>query len=113
MSKRDWKSAKAKCASEDFECRVCGRPGIQPAHIIRRAHTKPGGRRGEGEFPDNIVPLCQDHHDAYDNGDFDLIKYLSLDEQGYAGSLVGAVTALECMTNCEWVPVERELRKVA
>ena len=38
---------------------------------------------------DSIVPLCREHHSAYDAHHFDLLPYLSLPEQAEAVSIVG------------------------
>lgn len=47
-------------------CRLCGRPAVDPAHLLPRSlypeyYTK--------EW--NVVPMCRDHHNLYDgNRDF-------------------------------------------
>lgn len=44
-------------------CIICKRPGSPNAHYIARSHGGLG-------IEQNIVTLCQDCHDCYDNGIF-------------------------------------------
>lgn len=73
--KRDWTEAKKKCKEEGV-CRNCKRYSdlLQPAHLIHR------GMGGSMEA-DNIIPLCQDCHHAFDSHTLDILGLLSLDEQ--------------------------------
>jgi hypothetical protein len=96
-ARRDWTEPRKKVEFEGA-CRVCGREGItlDPAHIIARSRVGPG----EGEHYDNIVPLCRERcHRAYDEGDLDLLPFLTLSEQAKATRLVGLVEALQRTTN--------------
>lgn len=91
--KRDWESAHSKIAGE--VCRICHQGPVDPAHIIPRSRVRPG----IGENQDNIVPLCRFHHDLYDNGDLDLLPYLTRTEQATAVFLVGLAEAHRTITN--------------
>ena len=43
-------------------CCICGRPAVDPAHLLPRS-----------EYPQyyteswNVVPMCREHHNMYDN----------------------------------------------
>lgn len=90
MGKRDWTQARAK-VDREAACRVCGaNQGIQAAHIIPRSRVGPGA----GEVAENICPLCQDCHTAYDSHSLDLLPYLTREEQGTAAFLVGLAEAV-------------------
>jgi hypothetical protein len=91
-SKRDWPAARAKIRGE--KCRVCYHPNVDPAHIIPRSQVRPG----IGENQDNIVPLCRTHHRAYDEGQLDLLPYLTRTEQATAVFLVGLEAAYKRIT---------------
>lgn len=47
---------------DDYTCIICGRPGIPNAHYIRRSQGGLG-------IEQNIVCLCPECHDRFDNGD--------------------------------------------
>jgi 5-methylcytosine-specific restriction endonuclease McrA len=95
MTRRDWTAARRKVDLESV-CRVChGTWALQAAHIIPRSRIKPG----LGEDARNIVPLCPDCHKAYDEGGFDLLPYLSHEEQAYAVGLVGLFEAYRRISN--------------
>jgi hypothetical protein len=93
--KRDWTAARAK-VRDDGRCRVCAASYIilDPAHVIPRSRIGKGG-----EDPRNIVGLCRRCHDAYDRENFDLLPYLTLEEQAYAVGLVGLEEARRYITN--------------
>lgn len=81
-NRRDWTEATRKC-EEEGACRVCGPCEIlDPAHVIHRS-------QGGGMSPAAIVPLCREHHRAYDAGDLDLIPHLTREEQLEAVRVVG------------------------
>lgn len=90
--KRDWPSAREKIRGET--CRVCKHPHVDPAHIVPRSRVAPG----LGETADNIVPLCRAHHTAFDNGDLDLLPYLTRAEQATAVFLMGLEAARRRIT---------------
>jgi hypothetical protein len=92
MSGRDWSVAHAKIKAEG-KCRVshCSRPAGDAAHVIPRSL---GGR----QEPDSTVPLCREHHTAYDAHEFDLLPYLSKDEQAEAVRIVGIERARMILT---------------
>lgn len=51
-------------------CVICGRPGLPNSHYIRRS-------KGGLGIPENIVTMCIECHNAYDNGyDSDLRDYI-------------------------------------
>lgn len=95
--RRNWTKPREKVEAEG-RCRVCARTGIKidAAHLIPRSRVGPG----EGEHPDNIVPLCQEScHPAFDLYGLDLLPFLTLGEQAYAAGLVGLVEAYQRLTN--------------
>ncbi len=55
-------------------CVVCGRDRhevqIDPAHVVSRA-------LGGCDSADCVVPLCREHHSAYDAGELDLSLHLT------------------------------------
>jgi hypothetical protein len=68
---------------------------LDAAHIIPRSRVGPP----EGDHPLNIVPCCRPCHSAYDLGTLDLLPHITLQEQGYAASLVGLDEARQRITN--------------
>lgn len=93
--RRDWRAMRAKVDREGC-CRICGSISqIQAAHIIPRSRV----RAGDGEHPDNCVPLCRICHTGYDIGGRDLLPFLSVQEQAYAVGLVGLEEARRRITN--------------
>lgn len=88
--KRDWAAARAKVDAEGH-CRACGSThGLEAAHIVPRSRL----RADEGaEDPRNICVLCARCHRAQHAGALELLPILTLEEQGYAASLVGLVEA--------------------
>lgn len=84
-------------------CRVCDNPSadrVDPAHVI------PRGIGGRGT-PEEVVPLCRPHHDAYDKErTLDLLPHLTHEEQAKAVETVGLITALQRITNRRWAPSE-------
>ena len=91
-SKRDWPQAREKIRGE--KCRVCHNENVDPAHLIPRSRVGPG----IGENKDNIVPLCRYHHTRFDNGQFDLLPYLTRSEQATAVFLGGLEYAYRRLT---------------
>lgn len=82
MGARDWTAARAK-VDDEGACRVCGQLSpvrVEAAHIIARGRV-PGP---EAMDPLNIVPLCGEHHAAYDHRQLDLLPYLTVEEQAFA-----------------------------
>lgn len=86
-SSRDWMAAHAKRDSE-ARCRVCGREGVDAAHIVPRSLAPNGG-----EHQDNIVPLCRSCHRLYDEGFLSLEEYLTAAEAACAVLLAGSLRA--------------------
>lgn len=103
MASRSWTQMRAKCADEG-RCRWCLRPcKPDPAHIIARAHARPGV--DHGEHPDNCVPLCREHHSLYDLRELDISAVLTAEEMAHAVILAGSlITALERITGAKWSP---------
>jgi hypothetical protein len=64
------------------QCRACGVGNVDVHHVVHR-------RLGGDGHPDNLIPLCRDCHQAAHDRKLDLLPYLTLDEQGYAASLIG------------------------
>ena len=83
-------------------CLVCWQLPADPAHLIDRGLVP--DREGE---PLRVVPLCREHHDAYDRGELDLLPHLkrSPRELGYAVEIFGLIGTLERVTNRKWGPI--------
>ena len=81
-------------------CRETGEHGshVHPAHVTPRS-------LGGCDHPDCVVGLRADYHRLYDNGEFDLLPYLTLAEQAHAVSHLGLIGALKRTTNERWAPV--------
>ena len=94
--RRDWKAARAKCDHEEV-CRVCGQYGVEAAHTIGRSHDPPNGK----VRPEDICPLCPEHHRQYDARQLDILAYLSYEEQAAAVEHVGILRALRRLTSGE------------
>ncbi len=87
----------------DHACLVCrGHAGAcHPAHVIDRSLC------GEGaDDPRAVVPLCPEHHRAYDDGagggHLDLLPYLEphhRDVLAFAVERVGLIATLRRVTN--------------
>lgn len=85
-------------------CLVCWQGPCDPAHLIPRSLKADV----DGE-PLRVVPLCREHHRAYDAGELDLLPYLG---KGWRHELAravvdhpgGLVGALERLTNRKWAP---------
>lgn len=95
-ARRDWKAARGKCDDEG-ECRVCQRYGVEAAHTIGRVHDPANGKVRAVD----IVPLCPEHHRLYDGRKFDLLPYLTYEEQAAAVEHVGIVRALRRLSGGE------------
>jgi hypothetical protein len=91
--RRDWSAARAKLAGEGV-CRVCGAEHPQAAHLIGRRHDTPSENGALRVEADDVVPLCERCHRAYDAHRLDLLPYLTRAEQARAVELVGLVAAL-------------------
>ena len=92
--RRDWKAARAKVEA-DNECRVCGPWGVEEAHTIGRKHDPANGK----VRPVDVVGLCPEHHRLYDARKFNLLPYLTYEEQAAAVEHVGIVRALRRLTS--------------
>lgn len=91
--RRDWKQAREKCEREGG-CRVCGVWPVEAAHVVGRAADKDTRPRKGGTWtvmPQRVVPLCAEHHRAYDAGSFDLLPHLEIGEQMWAVSDAGGI----------------------
>jgi hypothetical protein len=78
----------------------CGGP-ITPAHVVDRA-------LGGDDDPRCVVPLCVNHHRAYDQGGLSILEHMEPRyrvEQAYAVELVGLLLALHQITGERYVPV--------
>lgn len=93
---------RAKCREQ--ACVVCRRPApSDPAHLIDRALLAAGQ-----DDPLAVIPLCREHHDAFDHGRLDLLPYLEphrRDELAYAVQRYGLLATLRRVTNDRWVSV--------
>lgn len=96
--KRDWTDAEAKKRAEG-KCRYCGATGVvQSAHVIGREHDEPRWIDQPDVLyvhPDDVVPLCREHHDLYDARQLDILSVLTRAEQARAVLHVGLMRALK------------------
>jgi hypothetical protein len=87
-------------------CIVCGTDRrIDPAHLISRAM----GGCGDAAC---CVPLCREHHRAYDGGDLDLLPYLEpacRAQLAHAVGHVGLIGALRRISGSGQEPATRGL----
>ena len=74
MLKREW--ADAVAAHEGWPCRVCLRHPRELAHVIGRARDERRSRTTAYVHPLDVVPLCREHHVAYDAHELDLLPHL-------------------------------------
>jgi hypothetical protein len=85
-----------KC--RDRGCVVCRSPGpCDPAHVISRGQLIDGQ-----DDPLAVVPLCREHHRAYDTGQLNLLPYLEphwRDELAFAVQRYGLISTLRRVTN--------------
>lgn len=102
--KRDWTLARAKVESEG-RCRLadahCSGP-LAAAHVTGRAHDAEATVQ-----PCDIVPLCTEHHGAYDSRRVSILEVLTLEEQAAAVQKLGLIRALRRLTSGSTEPVER------
>lgn len=86
---------------------MCGsRDRVQAAHTIGRKHDETAevytaGRVKRVLVVDSldIVPLCEEHHQAYDKRALDLLPYLTHAEQAAAVRHVGIESARRRLTS--------------
>jgi hypothetical protein len=91
-------------------CLVCWKPG-ERAHLIDRSlfpdpHSDP--RR--------VVPLCREHHTAYDDHTLDLLPLLEprhRSELARAVEIHGLIGTLERVTGRSWAPTDHSARSLA
>lgn len=91
MKQRVWtEGANAKRAEG---CRVCGYHEVELAHVTGRTHDKPRtpGAKTVYVEPESVVPLCKEHHVAYDSHRLDLLSYLHPAEQVRAVEDLGSI----------------------
>jgi len=90
---RDWDDAIRK-VREEGECRVCGvQRNLQAAHLAPRKHDKPK-RFGSNTLyvePNNCVSLCASCHFQFDAHRFDLLEYLTVEEQAHVVEVLGGI----------------------
>ena len=90
---RDWDDAIRK-VREEAECRVCGvQRNLQAAHLAPRTHDKPKrfGSKTLYVEPNNCVSLCASCHFAFDSHRFDLLEYLTIEEQAHVVAVLGGI----------------------
>jgi hypothetical protein len=73
---------------------------VDAAHITPRAI-------GGCDHEDCVLGLTRRQHRLYDNGELDILPYLTLEEQAHAASHVGLLGALKRTTGERYVPEER------
>lgn len=91
---------RAKVRSEGA-CRLCGAiHGLDPAHVIQRARVS-----ADADSVDNVIALCRQCHNAYDERRVSILEVLHTEEQAAAViAAKGLVAALERTTNQKWRP---------
>jgi hypothetical protein len=64
-------------------CRVCGYHEVELAHVSGRVFDQPRtpGAKTVYVEPESVVPLCPEHHKAYDAHALDLLPFLRAPEQ--------------------------------
>jgi len=55
------------------ECAICGRPRIEEAHVKGKKTFPKNGNKPVGDRNNNIIPLCRNHHDDFDNSHIGII----------------------------------------
>jgi hypothetical protein len=92
-------SAEQKAKVERQGCRVSGALygewPIDPAHVTPRAI-------GGCDDPLCVVGLRRDLHRLYDDGELDILPYLTLDEQAHAVKHLGILGALKRTTGDDY-----------
>jgi hypothetical protein len=94
------KVAAQGCRIPDPEGYVASADGslpVDPAHITPRT-------AGGCDHPDCVVGLYRGFHRLYDEGNLDLLPYLTLEEQAHAVSHLGILGALKRTTGDNYVP---------
>lgn len=87
----------------DRSCIVCACQPVDPAHLIDRSLA------ADYDDPRSVIPLCREHHRAYDEERFDLLPYLEprfRSELAFAVERHGLLRTLERVTNERWRTVE-------
>lgn len=87
-------------------CAVCRRTPCDPAHLTPRSF------RG-CDHADCVIALCRDHHRAFDDGELDLLPYLS--GQGFEVELAhmqlhysDPLSVIFRLSGFRWVPEQTE-----
>jgi hypothetical protein len=88
--RRDWGLARSKRDAEGARCRLCKSScQVELAHVWRRqadrywADGTPQGALWI-VLPERVVPLCREHHRAYDAHLIDLLGHLTPQEEAQA-----------------------------
>jgi hypothetical protein len=87
--KRHWDFANIKRSAEYDRCRICTESPTEMAHTTSCRYDD---RLPNGDYmvdPASVVPLCKTHHDLVDEHQFDLLPFLSRDEEVDAVKRVG------------------------
>jgi hypothetical protein len=90
MKRRDWTLAVAKVHGGEQRCRVCGTSPVETAHVIGRARDLRSGNVIRVN-PDAVIPLCREHHRAYDAYELDVLPVLTVSEQAQAVEDAGGI----------------------
>lgn len=94
LLRREWGEARKKLADEGV-CRICGTASsLEAAHVAGRKYDERVTKNKAVVHPDDIVPLCRDHHTQFDHHEIDLLPYLTVPEQTRAVSHLGIMGAL-------------------
>lgn len=74
-------------------CRICGDSTVELAHVTGRTHDRPRTPGAETVYvePESVIPLCSEHHRAYDAKALDIISYLRTPEQVRAVEDLGSI----------------------
>ncbi len=101
LLRREWGEARQKLADEGV-CRVCGTArSLEAAHVAGRKYDERVSKNKAVVHPDDIVPLCRDHHTDFDHHKLDLLPYLTVPEQVRAVAHLGIMGALRRISGRE------------
>jgi hypothetical protein len=82
-------------------CVVCRKQPVHPAHLIDRSLAD------DQDNPLAVIPLCPEHHRAFDEDRLDLLPFLEphwRDQLAFAVQRHGLLATLKRVTNHDWTP---------
>ena len=80
-------------AKRVYGCRICAKNEVELAHVTGRKYDRPRtpGAKTVYVEPESVIPLCVEHHRAYDAHALDILSYLYLPEQIRAVEDLGSI----------------------